>query len=111
MTSPTTRAHLTCDRSGRKPLSNIDQMMRRCTGFESVADIGQRPRHDDRHGIVEERLLHLGLDLDRLDVDTNGAVVVTGFFGCIGEIVIGGITHAVTFAISASLRFGSSAES
>jgi hypothetical protein len=34
--------------------------------LEAVAHVRQRPRHDDRHGVVEERLLHLGLDFDWL---------------------------------------------
>ena len=35
--------------------------------LEPVAGVGQCSRHDDRHGVVEERLLHLGLDLDGVD--------------------------------------------
>ena len=36
-------------------------------GLEPVAHVGQGPRDDDRHRVVEERLLHLLLDLDRID--------------------------------------------
>ena len=36
--------------------------------LESVARVGQRPRRDDRHGVVEEGALHLLLDLDGLDL-------------------------------------------
>ena len=32
-TSPVTRAHFTCGRSGRKPVSYMSQRIRRCTGF------------------------------------------------------------------------------
>ena len=35
--------------------------------LEAVAGVGQGPRHDDRHRVVEEGALHLLLDLDRLD--------------------------------------------
>src|SRR4029453_16939198 len=31
MTWPTTRAHLTCERSGRTPISSIENKIRRCT--------------------------------------------------------------------------------
>ena len=51
--------------------------------LEAVARVGQGPRHDDRHGVVEEGALHLLLDLDRLDaaeVD-RGAVVVVAVVG------------------------------
>ena len=34
--------------------------------LEPVAHIGERPGRDDRHGVVEKRLLHLGLDVDVL---------------------------------------------
>ena len=36
--------------------------------LQPITRIGQRPGHDDRHGVVQEGLLHLLLDLDRLDV-------------------------------------------
>ena len=32
--------------------------------LQAIADIGQRARNDDRHGIVEERLADLVLDVD-----------------------------------------------
>ena len=35
--------------------------------LEAVADVGQGPGDDDRHGVLEERALHLLLDLDRFD--------------------------------------------
>ena len=41
--------------------------MRAVHGLEPVAHVGQRPRHDDGHGVLEERALHLLLDLDGLD--------------------------------------------
>jgi len=34
-------------------------------GLEAVAHIGQRARNDDAHRVVDERLSHLGLDVDR----------------------------------------------
>ncbi len=40
--------------------------------LEAVADVGQGPRHDDRHGVLEERALHLLLDLDGLDRRWSG---------------------------------------
>ena len=36
-------------------------------GLEAVARVGERTRHDDRHRVVEERALHLVLDLDEFD--------------------------------------------
>ena len=41
-------------------------------GLESVADIGQGAADDDRHGIVEIRLLHLVFNVDGLDVECAG---------------------------------------
>ena len=35
--------------------------------LEAVAHVGQGPGHDDRHGVLEERALHLLLDLNGLD--------------------------------------------
>ena len=35
--------------------------------LEAVAHVRQGPGHDDRHGVLEERALHLLLDLDGLD--------------------------------------------
>jgi hypothetical protein len=35
--------------------------------LEAVADLGQRAADDDRHRIVEIRLLHLGLQVQGLD--------------------------------------------
>ena len=36
--------------------------------LEAVASIRQSSGNDDGHGVLEERLFHLRLDLDRLDV-------------------------------------------
>jgi hypothetical protein len=36
--------------------------------LEPVARVGQGPRHDHAHGVVHERVPHLGLDRDRRDV-------------------------------------------
>src|SRR5690606_1144959 len=35
--------------------------------LQTIAGIGEGPGDDDRHRVLEERLLHLALDLDRLD--------------------------------------------
>ena len=37
-------------------------------GLQTVADVGQRPPDDDRHGVVEIRRAHLLLEPARLDV-------------------------------------------
>ena len=44
-------------------------------GLEAVAHVGQGAADDDRHGVVEERPLHLVLDLDRFDVAEQQCVV------------------------------------
>src|SRR5205823_11994117 len=36
-------------------------------GLQAVARVGQGPRHDHGHGVVEERPLHFLLELDGLD--------------------------------------------
>ena len=41
-------------------------------GLEAVAGVGQGPGHDDGHGVVQEGLLHLLLDLDRFDRTPGG---------------------------------------
>jgi hypothetical protein len=41
-------------------------------GLEAVARVGERPADDDRHGVLEERALHLLLDLDGLDAAAGG---------------------------------------
>src|ERR1700710_599951 len=82
MTSPTTRALLTCARSGRRPISAIWKRMRRCTGLrpsrasgsargeralpglEAVARVGQRAGVDDRVGVLQEGAAHLLVDVD-----------------------------------------------
>ena len=46
--------------------------------LEPVAHVGQGPRDDDRHGVLEERALHLLLDLDGLDEAQHRAVVAGG---------------------------------
>ena len=75
MVSPVTLAHFTCGRSGPVALHVHvveDPPVHR---LQAVADVGQGPRHDDRHGVVQEGALHLVLDLDRLDrADSAGAV-------------------------------------
>ncbi len=42
--------------------------------LEAVTDIGKRPRHDHRHGVLEVGTLHLLLELDRLDGADRTAV-------------------------------------
>ncbi len=37
-------------------------------GLQTVAHIGQRPRHDDGHRVVHERTRHLLVDVDRLEL-------------------------------------------
>ena len=73
ITSPVTRAHFMCDRSGRAPElvhAAEDPAVHR---LEAVARVGQGPGHDDRHGVVEEGALHLLLDLDGLDGGADAA--------------------------------------
>src|SRR5580698_6016785 len=41
MTSPTTLAHLLCGRSGRRPRSNIEYRIRRCTGLSPSRTSGR----------------------------------------------------------------------
>ena len=48
-------------------------------GLEPVADVGQRTRRDDRHGVIEEGALHLLLDLDGLDRAEVGGFAVAAF--------------------------------
>ena len=57
-------------------------------GFESVAHVGQGPAHDDGHGVVQEGLLHLGLDLDGLDRPVGHRLVRLGPIGCLGCRVV-----------------------
>jgi hypothetical protein len=46
-------------------------------GLEAVAHVGERTRHDDRHRVFEERVLHLLVQRDGLDgVDGRGVVGV-----------------------------------
>ena len=61
MTSPTTLAHFTCGRSGRSPCPHIAVEDAAVHRLEAVAHVGQRPRDDDRHGVLEEGALHLQL--------------------------------------------------
>ena len=42
--------------------------------LEAVAHVRQSARHDDRHGVVQEGLLHLGLDLDVLDAGARAVL-------------------------------------
>ena len=57
-----------CWRSGRRPGVEHPVEDPAVHRLQPVADVGQRARHDDRHRVVEERALHLLLDLDGLDV-------------------------------------------
>src|ERR1700680_1020711 len=113
MTSPTALAHLAWGRSGRRFCSYIEYRIRRgpvgaqvllvhrvqdptVHGLEPVAHVGQRPRHDDGHGVLEERALHLLLDLDGLDRRRGGRgnlgpgagspVAATPAFGHVGLV-------------------------
>jgi hypothetical protein len=58
-------------------------------GLESVAHVGQRAAHDDAHGVVEVRALHLDLEADGFDAlgDAAGLVrgVVAGGLGSVGH--------------------------
>jgi len=52
--------------------------------LEAVADVGQRPRHDDAHGVVEVARPHLVLDADGSDpaqVVGHGALVLRDGMG------------------------------
>ena len=53
--------------------------------LEAVAHVGQGPRHDDRHGVLEERVLHLVMEGDRLDR-----------FGWWGDVVV---SHRVSVRV------------
>jgi len=44
-------------------------------GLESVADIGESAADDDRHGVVEIRLLHLVFNVDGLNVQGAGTAI------------------------------------
>ncbi len=72
--------------------------------LQAVARVGQGPRHDDRHGVVEEGPLHLLLDLDGLDaaeVDGRAVAVVGRWWG--------GVAHACGFPRVRGLRCRGSA--
>jgi len=48
--------------------------------LEPIARIGQRPRHDHTHGIVQVGHLHLALDIDLLDrTNFHGHLPLVGF--------------------------------
>ena len=49
--------------------------------LEAVTDVGQGPRVDDRHGVLEERVLHLEADVDVDDAAVTDRDVV-------GEVVV-----------------------
>ena len=73
-------------------------------GLQAIANIRQGSRNNDRHGIVEKRLFHFGLDCNRLDVDAHRAVFVVAF-GLFRCVVIGGITHVVLTCGSVGLEY------
>ena len=53
--------------------------------LETVAHVGERPRHDDRHRVLEERVLHLVVEGDRLDRIVGwGGVVGVGHLSSVG---------------------------
>ena len=62
-------AHFTCA-AGRAEVAGIEHRPQNPAvhRLQSVPGIGQGPGDDDRHGVLEEGVLHLRLDLDRLDV-------------------------------------------
>jgi hypothetical protein len=49
-------------------MSVIMYRMRRCTGFRPSRASGERARVDHRIGVLEEGVLHFGLDIDVNDV-------------------------------------------
>ena len=61
--------------------------------LQAVAHVGQRARGDDGHRVVEEGVLHLLLDLDRLDrAEREGGGEVGGVVGAVvvdGGVVVG----------------------
>ena len=59
-------------------------------GLQAVAGVGQRPRHDDRHRVVQEGALHLLLDLDDLDAVARSSRAGAGLVGRLGR---GDVTH------------------
>jgi hypothetical protein len=58
-------------------------------GLESVADIGEGPSDDDRHGIVEIRLPHLVFYVYGLNVQSAGTTVARRSQGEFGILVVG----------------------
>ena len=50
--------------------------------LESVTGVGQSPADDDRHGVVQERALHLLLDLDDGDASALDGREVSGVAPC-----------------------------
>ncbi len=74
--------------------------------LEPVAHVGQGTRHDDRHRVVEERVLHLVLERDRLDrIVAFGAL---GPVGVDGRRRCRGVTHvrlvSLSFVLVGDLR-------
>ena len=58
--------------------------------LETITHVGQCTADDDGHRVLEERALHLLLDLDRLDRAEGHIVAVTAT----GGWCCGGVTHA-----------------
>ena len=74
MTSPTTRARLDVPAIG--PQAHLGHLVQDAAlhGLEPVAGVGQGARVDDRVGVLEERALHLGGDVDVFDALAGGRV-------------------------------------
>jgi len=51
-----------------KPFSWLVQRIRRCTGFTTIAHIGQRAAYDHAHRVIEIAGLHLVDDVDPLEL-------------------------------------------
>ena len=63
--------------------------------LQAVTNVGERPRHDDRHGVFEEGALHLLLDLDGLDEP--------------GDDIVGGVGPAPALVVTSWHALSSSA--
>jgi hypothetical protein len=62
--------------------------------LEAVAHVGQRTRHDDRHGVVEEGPLHLVFDLDGLDQPEVGDGRIGAVIELVDAVVAGGMSSS-----------------